>query len=69
MTVQLNMCGDRKLSPRQAPSGPDLVIHLITGINLMEKSETVISKRKREITVQISGLIELFYSGLSSQSK
>ena len=40
MTVQLNMCGDRELSPRQAPSGPDLVIHLITGINLMEKSVT-----------------------------
>lgn len=35
MTVQLNMCGDRESSPRH-----DLVIHLITGINLMEKSVT-----------------------------
>ena len=40
MTVQLNMCGDRELSPRQAPSGPDVVIHLISGINLIEKSVT-----------------------------
>ena len=29
MAVQMNVCGDRELSLRQAPLGPDLVIHII----------------------------------------